>query len=256
MYYETEKAIARGIEIVKEGASFVEIGGQSSNIHATQITAEEEWETIEPALSELKNRSIPISLDSFRPLVIQKAIDRGVVWINDITGAESIELRELYSSEKARIKTLILMFSKDRQEKASIDSKNLLKPKNLKSEMIKFFEKRIESLTKMGFNQENIMIDPGMGFFLGVDPELSFEAIRSCEELIQRFKRVFVSVSRKSFIGNILGGIPPIKRGYGTLSAELELFEMGVEGIRTHDVLALHQAIQVKKSIFPERYLS
>jgi dihydropteroate synthase len=256
MYFESQKAITRGMEIYQEGAHFVEIGGQSSNINANQISAETEWETIEPVISKLKEKSIPVSLDSFRPSVIQKAIESGVLCINDITGAEKLELRELYSAERDRIETLILMFSKDRQEKASIDSNTHLDPQNLRTEMISFFEKRIESLTKMGFSQDKIMIDPGMGFFLGEDPELSLEAIRSCEELIKRFKRVFVSVSRKSFIGNILGGIPPLQRGYGTLSAELELFEMGVEGIRTHDVLALVQAIRIKKAIFPEKYLS
>ncbi len=255
MFLNSEKANQKGVELHSEGASFVELGAQSSNIQARQVGSEEEWNRIEPVLNHLKLKKIPISLDSFRPDVIQKSIQNGIKWINDITAGEYPGLMDIYMQNKDEIETLILMFSRDRSEKASSESKNILNPKTIKNEMIKFFDKKMEIFSKNGFNTDKIMIDPGMGFFLGEDPELSLQAIRACDELKKRYNRVFVSVSRKSFIGNILGGIPPQERTFGTLSAELELFELGVEAIRTHNVLALQQGIQIKKAIYPDKYL-
>lgn len=118
-------------------------------------------------------------------------------------------------------------------------------PENIFNGIIDFFSQRINSLQNSGVSSERIILDPGMGFFLGSNPETSIYVLKNIFRVKEYFKLpILVSVSRKSFLGTIVGrGVN--ERTPATLAAEIYISYMGVDYIRTHDVRALSDALKV-----------
>lgn len=118
-------------------------------------------------------------------------------------------------------------------------------PENIFDGIIDFFSQRINSLQNSGVSSERIILDPGMGFFLGSNPETSIYVLKNIFRVKEYFKLpILVSVSRKSFLGTIVGrGVN--ERTPATLAAEIYISYMGVDYIRTHDVRALSDALKV-----------
>jgi dihydropteroate synthase type 2 len=112
-----------------------------------------------------------------------------------------------------------------------------------------FFEKRIAALTSAGIARERLILDPGMGLFLGSHPDASFVVLRRIGDLRRHFGLpVLISVSRKSFLRNLVGrAVPEI--GPATLAAELHAIREGADFIRTHDPAALGDALAVFRAL-------
>ncbi len=136
------------------------------------------------------------------------------------------------------------MYSHNSGEKAS--EKSGLLAENVMSEIFRFLNLQRERLVSAGVPESRMIFDPGMGMFLGSDPNLSFEVLRQISQFKREFGRVMVSVSRKSFIGSVLNGIPPKEREIGSLALEIYLAESGVDFIRTHHPKNLKQAVMVR----------
>jgi dihydropteroate synthase type 2 len=112
-----------------------------------------------------------------------------------------------------------------------------------------FFDSRVAALERAGVARERLILDPGMGFFLGGNCEPSLVVLRSLGSLRARFGLpLLVSVSRKSFLGTLTGRAVP-ERGAATLAAELFAAAQGVDFIRTHDVRALADALRVRSAL-------
>ena len=113
------------------------------------------------------------------------------------------------------------------------------------SEIYDFFDERVETLGRAGIARERLVLDPGMGFFLGRNAEPSITVLNNIPELKTRYGLpVLVSVSRKSFLGTITGR-ETAERGAATLAAEMFAARAGADYIRTHDVRALRDALAV-----------
>jgi dihydropteroate synthase len=113
-----------------------------------------------------------------------------------------------------------------------------------------FFTARITALEAGGVARERLILDPGMGFFLSSDASASFAVLAGIDRLKQRFGLpVLISVSRKSFLAADIGGVPAAERGAATLAAELHAAAKGVDFIRTHDVRALCQGLNVAAAL-------
>src|SRR5260370_611562 len=107
--------------------------------------------------------------------------------------------------------------------------------RDLIPEIIGFFRRRTADLETLGLQRERIILDPGMGYFLGGNPQPSLHVLRHLEDLLVLGQPVYVSTSRKSFIAAVLGKDPP-QRGTGTLATELWAIEHAATFIRTHDI--------------------
>ena len=250
LYLNSQSAIDHAEKLIKNGADVIDIGGQSSNINAKLISDKEEWCRILPIVEYLQNKKIPISIDTFKPNVIHKAILQKVDYINNINAFQEREVLEVLSDCKTFIPELILMFSHSRAGIARMGSS--LGVENLIDEISKFFEERISDLHSIGIPYEKLIFDPGMGFFLGENPDLSIKVLSEIQTLKKRFPRIYVSVSRKSFLGNLLGGVPPNEREYATLAAEIYLFQSKIECIRTHEPLKIKQSMIILNKIYRE----
>lgn len=242
-YLEPMDSIRHAEMLVNDGADIIDIGAQSSNILSKSVSSEIEWLRILPVIEFLKEKKTPVSVDTYKPEVIQKCLEYEVDFINDITALENPISLEIIQSYKEVLPNLILMYSHNHSERA--EKKTYLKPETIWDHIFSFFENKRKELVKLGIPEDKIIYDPGMGFFLGEDPELSFTVLRKIASFKKEFGQVLVSVSRKSFLGAVLGGIAPLERGSASLIAEFYAYTQGVDYIRTHNPLSLIQAIRV-----------
>lgn len=237
-------AIEQGKKLLQEGADWLDISGQSSNINASLVSEEEEWQRVEPVIRYFVPQGVRISLDSFRPSVQQKGIEAGVRCINDITGFTYEGDRSFLKSaiQKHPELKLIIMHSHNRN---IAKNKSDLTPEKVIWKIQAFFRDRRSELLAMDIPESSLCYDPGMGFFLSENPMVSFRVLQELEILKLEFPQLMVGVSRKSFLGNVLGNLPIAEREFVTLTCELHLLRFKIPYIRTHNVLKLRQAEKV-----------
>lgn len=244
-YLEENAAREKASSLAADGADIIDIGAQSSNIHAEPIDFTEEIRRIKSVLPYLQEKNIQISLDTFRPEVIEFGIQSKVNFINNIRAFSDIESLKILEKYIDCPPDLILMYSSSSGERASEISP--LNKDTVLDEVSRFLDSQRKKLISVGVPESRMVFDPGMGMFLGPDPELSFKVLRKITEFKKEFGRVMVSVSRKSFIGAVLNGVSPEKREIGSLALEIYLAESGVDFIRTHNPKNLKDALTVRK---------
>lgn len=245
--YETPSAaIDHARQLTSEGADFVELGPASSNPDATVVTAEEQIERLAPVLRALSNEALSISIDATNPTVLAFAIETGVAMLNDIRGFPDPPFHARLADCDA---SLVVVHSLLELERAA---RNRATPEEVLASIDRFLDRRLGELIRAGVGEERLIIDPGMGFFLGSHPKASIAVLQRIPELKARFGRpVFISVSRKSFLRAITGrAIDEI--GAATLAAELHAAREGADFIRTHDVSALGDALKVVEALDSE----
>ena len=242
-FLEETKAEEKGHEIIATGAEVIDISAQSYNINAVQIEPELEWNRIANLIQKFQTSGYKISVDTYKPFVIQKSIEAKVDYINCINSFRDKKSLEVLAANQNLLPELIIMYSHNNGDMA--EAKSDLTPNTIMDSIYQFFDAKVSELQKVGVPESKLIFDPGMGLFLGADPLLSIEVLKNISEFKKRFGRVMVSVSRKSFIGNLLGGIPPKERGTGTLATEIFLYQQKIDFIRTHDVKQLSQAMTI-----------
>jgi dihydropteroate synthase len=234
-FLEPAAAIAQGERLLADGADWLDLGAESSNPRGQGVPAEVELARLRPVLEHFARAGARLSVDTHKPEVMRAALDLGAGMINDITGlADPASVAVL----AAAAVPVVVMYSRNRGPRADMDSHS---PAGLSEEIAAFFQERLQSLSAAGIARERILLDPGMGFFLGRTPEPSLTVLRHLSTLAA-IGPLYVSTSRKSFIGAVLGGRPPEQRQSGTLATELWSLTHGASFVRTHDVKALSDA--------------
>ncbi|HEY4274036.1 MAG TPA: dihydropteroate synthase [Rhizomicrobium sp.] len=238
-----DAAEAHGAAMLKAGADILDIGAASSNPDAQPVPPELEIERLNSVLPALKEKGAVISIDSFVPQVQRWALSQGVAYLNDIHGfAEPAFYPELAKSNAQ----LILMYAVLSRGIATRDD---IPREEIFDRVASFFEGRIEALTRAGIDRERLILDPGMGFFVGSDPENSLILLRRLPELKKRFGLpLLISVSRKSFLRKLTGRQAG-EAGAASLAAELFADANGADYIRTHAPGALRDGLNVLKAI-------
>ncbi len=238
-YLAPEDALAHGRRLLEEGADVLEVGPASSHPDAVSVPPPEQIERLRPVLAGLAGAETPISVDATEPDVLRFALDQGVAMLNDVRGFGDPALHEELAASDAR---LVVVHSLLERERATRDVASVAE---VLDSIERFFEGRLEELTRTGVAEDRLIVDPGMGFFLGADERASVAVLRRIEWLRRRFGRpVFVSVSRKSFLRRLTGRTVD-EIGPATLVAELFAATQGASYLRTHDVAALRDALEI-----------
>ena len=245
-FLDPDVALAHARTLIEGGADALDLGGAASNPEAEAVAPEVEIGRLAPVVAALKKEGVPLSIDTFSPAVQRWAIAQGVDYINDIQGFPEPALYPELAASSAK---LIVMHSVQGRGKAT---RVAVAPEEIFDRVRGFFETRVEALTAAGIARERLILDPGMGFFLGSNPQASFEMLRRTEDLKCAFGLpVLVSVSRKSFLRKITGR-PPGESGPATLAAELFAMVKGADCIRTHNPAALRDALAVWRGLAGE----
>ncbi len=241
-YLDAQAAIEKGLNLTTQGADLVDIGAESSNPDGEKISTEEEIKRLTPVIQALKKEGVSISVDTCKAEVMQHAISLGVDMINSVTGLRDQAAIELV--RKAGV-PVVIMFARNQEFRAE---RTLRNHTSVIDEMEAFFTERLKTLHDAGIADDNVIIDPGMGFFLGGNPEPSLMVLRHLENLKKFGRKIYISTSRKSFIGKVLNR-PIVARKYGTLATEIWAYLHGVDYIRTHEPVFLRDAVRMIQAI-------
>lgn len=246
-YFAADAAIAHARKLVSEGADVIDLGPASSNPDAVPVPPSEEMRRLASVVEALAADGIPLSVDSFHAETQAYALSRGVLYLNDIQGFAEESFYPVLAASEAR---LVLMHSIQRQGNAD---RRAAPEGDILDHIGGFFESRLSALERAGVVRSRVILDPGMGFFLGPTPETSFEVLARLGELKARFGLpLFVSVSRKSFLRAVTGRAPG-EAGAATLAAELLAALRGADFIRTHEPGPLADALSIAARVEADR---
>ncbi|MGC9540376.1 dihydropteroate synthase [Streptomyces sp. UG1] len=238
-FLAAEDALAHARRLRSDGADIIELGPAASNPAAREVTAAEEIRRLADVIDELVAEGVPVSVDSFLPKTQRFAAAHGAAYLNDIQGFPDPARYEELAGGNCR---LIVMHCVQRSGPATTV---MTDPAAVWEGIGEFFAERLAALEAAGIGRDRLVIDPGLGYFLGSSPEPSLRALAGLGRLKARFGvPVLVSPSRKSLLRALTGsGLSRI--GAATVAAELYAAWHGADFIRTHDVAAVRDALTV-----------
>lgn len=246
-HLSSETALAHARQLLADGAAIIDVGAESTNPDAEAVSPEEEIARLTPVVRVLKAEGAAVSVDTHKAAVMRAMIALGADFINDVTALRDPEAVAVVRDADTRV---ILMHSTAvtaRAERQDVAAGTIV------ARVRAFFEQRLAELETAGIALSRLILDPGMGFFLGRDPAVSLAVLRNLPLLRALGRPVCLSTSRKSFIGALLGSPaqprPVDQRAAGTLATELWALAQGVDYLRTHDVRALHDAAKLWNAI-------
>lgn len=241
LFFDKEKAVAHGLRMAEEGADILDIGGESSRPGSKPLELEEELRRVIPVIEALtKEVNLPISIDTYKSPVAQKAIEAGAEIINDISGLHFDQNLAKVAAKEGT--PLILMHIRGTPETMQKD----VHYESLFSEVLQYLKDSIQMAESSGVDPEQIIVDPGIGFGKTLQDNLLI--IKNLYEFRVLGKPILLGTSRKSFIGKILN-VGTNERLEGTLSSIAIGVLNGAHIIRSHDVLQAKKAITVADAI-------
>jgi len=244
-YLDPTAALAHGRQLMADGAHVLDIGPASSHPDSAPVSAAEEISRLQAVVPVLQGEGALVSVDTFQTETQRWALTQNVAFLNDIQGfADEGFYPELASSDAK----LIVMHSIQGRGPAT---RAAPPAGSMVDHVTRFFEERFGALERAGVARDRLILDPGMGFFLGNQPEPSLEVIRSLGALKERFGLpVLVSVSRKSFL-RTLAGADVGGAAAATLAAELFAASAGADMIRTHEPRQLADSLAIWDHLEP-----
>ena len=241
LWLDPKAAIKHGLEMVADGASIIDVGGESTRPGASPVSEEEELRRIIPVIEELAVESdVAISIDTRKPDVARRAVDAGACIINDTSG--EIADRGIDTVVVATGAAIVVMHSRGTPD----TMRSLAQYHDVVDEVGSFLRRRAEELASAGVPQQAIAIDPGFGF--AKNPEHNLVLLNRIEELIALGYPVLVGTSRKSFLGALLD-LPESERLEGTAATVAWAVARGAQIVRVHDVKEMCRVVAVTEAI-------
>ena len=240
-YFDPERAVERGLAMVEEGADLIDVGGDSASGEAAEIDAAEEIRRIEPVVRALASRvPVPIAVDTHRARTAAAALDAGATLVNDITGLADPEMARVVAAGDAGV---CVMHIKGVPKKFPPDWHY----RNVVGDILRFLEKRTGVALQAGIAPERICVDPGIEFGKLVGHDL--EIFRRLDELHTLGYPILLAASRKTLVGNVLGGLPSSERLEGTSAVNTYAITRGARIIRVHDVRAMARVARMTEAL-------
>jgi len=236
-FFEPEEAIRHAAQMVSDGADLVDIGGESTRPGSEPVPADEEIRRVLPVIERIvqKNPDVPISIDTRKAEVADRALAAGATIVNDVSAGGDPEMFDVVRKHDAAV---VLMHMKG-EPKTMQQSPGY---EDVVGEVHEFLRERIEAAEFAGIDAERIAIDPGIGF--GKNLGHNLELMRRIDAFLDLGRPVLVGPSRKRFIGAILD-VPEDERVEGTIGAVAWLVSCGAHIVRVHDVREVVRAVQV-----------
>jgi dihydropteroate synthase len=242
-FVDFDAAYKHAWEVAEQGADFLDIGGLSTRPGSEPVEEAEELRRTVPLVEKLnkENYPIPISIDTYRANVAKQALDSGAEMVNDISGlAFDPQMSALVAKHGCPVVIMHIKGTpKTMQQDPYYD--------DVVKEVYNYFKEKAGAAQKAGIKAENIILDVGIGFGKRLEDNLKLLFYHS------RFKELgyplLLGVSRKSFIGKLLGDRPPEGRLYGSLAAAAWGALSGADIIRVHDVAETADVMKILQAI-------
>lgn len=239
-HHAKDAAIARALEMIAEGATVIDVGGESTRPGASVVEVEEEIRRVVPVVEELAKLDVIISIDTSQPEVIRAAVTAGAHIWNDVRA-----LTRPKALETAAALNIPVIIMHMRGEPTTMN--NLDQYDDVTQDVMRELSERVQDALDAGVKPEHIMIDPGFGFAKNAQQNLKL--LNELHQLNAMNYPILSALSRKRFIGEALGGADAIERAVGSVAAHLISIQQGACMVRAHDVKATVDAIRVWKAM-------
>ncbi len=233
-------AVDRAAIMVQEGASIIDVGGESTRPGADAVSVDEELSRVVPVIEALRSRfDVAVSIDTSTPQVITCAAQAGTGLINDVRALQSEGALQAAADTELPICLMHIQGEpKTMQQEPYYD--------DLFADIGSYFEQRIQACQAVGIDRDKLILDPGFGF--GKTLQHNLQLLQSMQRLQNFNLPVLVGMSRKSMIGNVLNK-PVDGRLYGGLAVAVLALERGAAIVRTHDVGATVDALKMTQAV-------
>jgi dihydropteroate synthase len=238
LFLDPELAIEHGLTLAREGASVIDIGGESTRPGAEAVAAEEELRRVLPVVRALAaDAGVPVSVDTTKAVVARAALDAGAAIVNDVSGgtADPGMLAVVAEANAAFVAMHMRGTPRTMQDEARYD--------DVVGEVGAALCARVSAAIDAGVDERSILADPGIGFAKTIDHNVAL--LQSLPEVAARAGvPLLVGTSRKSFLGRILGSMD-VDRDDATLAATVWSFVRGAAMVRVHDVDGARRAVDM-----------
>ena len=234
-----QTALVHAEQLLKEGADILDIGGESTRPGADYVSPEEEWARVKPVLAEVAGWGVPVSLDTRRTVIMEKALALGGVdIINDIAALTDEGAVELLARQADT--GICLMHMQGLPENMQINPEY----QDVVGEVARYLKERAAECIAAGIAPQRIALDPGFGF--GKNLQHNIALMRHLPELMAETGfPLLIGVSRKRMIGELTGEADVAERVHGSVAAALASVARGAQIVRVHDVKATADALKV-----------
>ncbi|MCF7643110.1 dihydropteroate synthase [Acinetobacter johnsonii] len=230
------QAIAYAQQMIADGATVIDVGGESTRPGASVVEVEEEIRRVVPVVEALAELDVVISIDTSQPEVIQAAVTAGAHIWNDVRALTRPNALE--TAAELNIPVIIMHMRGEPTTMNGLDQYD-----NVTLDVMAELSQRVADALKAGVKAENIMIDPGFGFAKNAKQNLKL--LKEFHQLNQLGYPILSALSRKRFIGEALGGADAGQRAVGSVAGHLLSIQQGACMVRAHDVKAMSDAIKV-----------
>jgi dihydropteroate synthase len=246
-YLDSQAAIARALELERDGADLLDIGGESTRPGAAPVTAQEELRRIVPVLEVLRGKlRIPISVDTQKAEVAEAALAAGAEILNDISALRN-DPRLAEVARRARVPMILMhMRGTPRTMQRGPFARDVIR------DVLAGLRDALVRARRAGLAKSQLLVDPGIGF--GKKHQQNFEILARLPEFARLGCAIVVGTSRKSFLGKAmsrLGGpeVPPGERLLGTAATVTASILAGAHIVRVHDVAEMAQVARIADQV-------
>jgi dihydropteroate synthase len=233
---QKDQAVAYAKQMMADGATVIDVGGESTRPGASVVEIAEEIRRVVPVVAELAKLDVIISIDTSQPEVIREAVKAGAHIWNDVRA-----LTRPHALETAAELNIPVIIMHMRGEPTTMN--HLDQYEDVTQEVIAELQQRVDDALQAGIHPKNIMIDPGFGFAKNAQQNLKL--LNEFYQLNNMGYPILSALSRKRFIGEALDGADANHRAVGSVAAHLLSIQQGACMVRAHDVKAMSDAIKV-----------
>ncbi len=241
-----DQAVAHALRLVERGAEILDIGGESTRPGAEPVSASEESRRVIPVIEALVDRvRVPVSIDTLKPEVAQAALAAGASIVNDVAANREDEaMWRVVAEAGAGYVCMHMQGTPQTMQRAPVYA-------DVVREVADFFRDRIERLSAAGVDRTQVVLDVGIGF--GKTLEHNLQLLAGLRGFTKLERPLLLGVSRKSFIGKLVGAESPASRLPASLACACLAIEGGVTMIRAHDVAETVQAVRMAEAVLSRR---
>ena len=236
-FSSTEAAVAHALRLMEEGADILDIGGESTRPNATPVSLQEELDRVTPVIETLAMQiNIPISIDTYKPQVMQAAIAAGASMVNDVRALQEVGAMEIVAKSDVGV-CLMHMQGTPQTMQQNPHYENVL------ADVKAFLADRLQASIHAGLKAERIVLDPGFGF--GKTRAHNIALVQQLQSFADLGRPLLVGLSRKS----VLGGDNADGRLYASIAAAVIAAQKGAKILRVHDVKETVEALKIVTAI-------
>ena len=242
-FFGVKPAVVQAEKMLDEGAHMIDLGGESTRPGSDPVSPEEELRRVLPVVRGIlePRPETKISIDTYRASTAEAALDAGARVVNDVTALRGDPRMAGLVAERGCPVVLMHMLGEPKSMQRDPRYENVVR------EVRDFLVGRVEYAISAGVREENVILDPGIGF--GKKLRHNLELLNGLNVFVELGFSVLVGASRKSFLGKILGSDATGGRLFGTVATNVIAYERGATLFRVHDIRANKEALEVAAAV-------